>query len=169
MLIKTTAISTSPQNNKNRSVTISLIVSVVIAIALFIVLIIYPKLIKYYFISYRLVTDSQIRNNLLNTMSMCFYPCIILAYFALYSLIKLLLNIKNDDIFIMSNVKHLGCLSWYCFGVCLITLLGVIFCHSMFALLVISTASGFIGMIIRVIKIVFEKAVKIQTENDLTI
>lgn len=156
-------------NNKNRSVIISLVISVLIAVALFAVLIVYPKLIKYYFISYRLVTDLQVLNHLINTMNMCFYPCIILAYFALYSLIKLLLNIKNDDIFIMSNVKHLSCLSWYCFGVCLITLLGVIFCHSMFALLVISAASGFIGMIIRVIKIVFEKAVKIQTENDLTI
>ena len=155
--------------NKNRSVILSLIVCVLIGVILTLILFAFPTLCPSYFRYYRGITDAVRLDFLKIVTKLCFYPCLMLGYTALYTLIRLLLNIKNEDIFIFENVKYLRILSWCCFGVCAITLFGVIRAKSMFALLVISAAAGFVGLILRVVKNVIEAAVEIRMENDLTI
>ena len=54
-------------------------------------------------------------------MTVC-YICLPAALAALYSLIRLLKNILDGEIFIQGNVLHLRLLSWYCGAVSLITL-----------------------------------------------
>ena len=88
------------------------------------------------------------------------------AYPALYSLIKLLINIKNDMIFIPFKVSCLRVLSWCCFGVAIITLAGAFYYPT---LIIITAAASFMRLILRVVKNVMQAAVELREENDLTI
>ena len=89
-----------------------------------------------------------------------------LAYIALYSLLKLLFNIKKDRIFISQNVTYLRIISWCCFAVAVVTLVGGI--HYI-PYLVIAVAAAFVGLMLRVVKNVMQNAVEINQENELTI
>lgn len=99
-------------------------------------------------------------------MLVCSYLCFGMALWALYSLYILLNNINKDEVFIEKNTKCLRAISWACifagliftiFGLwCLIAILPAVFCFM-------------IGIVIRVLKNVFEKAVEIKSENDFTI
>lgn len=81
-------------------------------------------------------------------------------------LMKLLLNIKKEEIFIKSNVTILRILSYCCIFVGIEYL---VFAHRYISMLLISFAALFFGLILRVIKNVFEKAIVIREENDFTI
>lgn len=96
----------------------------------------------------------------------CFYFCIALAIVALITLNKLIANIHNGNIFTESSVKCLRLLSWCCYFVAIATLVYSIFDMPF---LIISAAAAFFGLILRVVKNVFEEAVKIREENDYTI
>ncbi len=95
-----------------------------------------------------------------------FYPCSLLGILAVISLIRMLLRIKKDNPFCNENVKSLKFISWCCFIVALIT-----FCCGFFylPLFIITVASGFFGLILRVVKNVIQSAIEIREENDLTI
>jgi hypothetical protein len=95
-----------------------------------------------------------------------FYVCAVFAYIALFYLNKIIKNIKSEVIFVMDNVKYMRILSWCCFFVSIATL---IYGWFMYYFLVISAAAAFFGLILRVLKNVFEEAVKIREENDFTI
>ena len=90
----------------------------------------------------------------------------IFGFITLYSLIRLLFNIKKQEIFINKNVTYLRMISWCCFAVSLITLIaGVFYIPYCF----IAIASAFIGLMLRVVKNVMQNAVEIKNENELTI
>lgn len=95
-----------------------------------------------------------------------FYSCCIPAAAILFSLHKLLINIKAGEVFIEKNVKLLRVISWGCFIAALILAVGTYY-YIMFALSAVVV--GFLGLILRVVKNVIEEAVTIKTENDLTI
>jgi len=96
----------------------------------------------------------------------CFYPCSVFAYVTLYSLIRLLLNIKKGIIFITPNVRYLRRISWCCLAVAVITLIaGVFYIPYSF----VAVAAGFVGLMLRVVKNVMENAVQLKEENELTI
>ena len=81
-------------------------------------------------------------------------------------LLFLLLNIRKSEIFVEKNIILLRILSWCCFVV------GVDYlCFSLnrVSMLLLSFAAFFFGMILRVIKNVFDKAIEIREENDYTI
>ncbi|MBQ8360064.1 MAG: DUF2975 domain-containing protein [Oscillospiraceae bacterium] len=110
--------------------------------------------------------DSAAMQDMLTLFSACFYPCAVFAYVTLYSLIKLLLNIQKDATFIMPNVKYLRRISWCCFAVAVITLIGGVF---YIPFLFVAVAAAFVGLMLRVVKNVMESAVEIKAENELTI
>ena len=95
-----------------------------------------------------------------------FYPCAFLGIVAVISLIKMLFRIKNGNPFCKENVKSLKLISWCCFFVALITLLGSFL---YLPLIIITVAAGFFGLILRVVKNVIQSAVELKNENDLTI
>jgi len=82
------------------------------------------------------------------------------------ALFILLTNIKRNLIFTSANVKLLRIISWCCIFV---GLEYFVFGHSFVSLILCSFAALFFGLILRVIKNVFEKAVEIREENDFTI
>lgn len=94
------------------------------------------------------------------------YLCCALALAALFSLDQLLFNIRHGKVFIEKNVSILRRISWCCLIAALILLFGSFF--SMVFLL-LAVMAGFIGLILRVVKNVFEAAVALKAENDFTI
>lgn len=84
----------------------------------------------------------------------------------LVTLEKLLTLIGGGELFTFRTVTRLRIISWECFlgaGVCL---LGGCYAHVFF---VVAGAAAFMGLIIRVIKNVFEVASEMRAELDLTV
>ena len=94
------------------------------------------------------------------------YCVVPVALIALICLDKLLKNIILDQPFIKANVKLLRIISYCCFAVALVFIYFTTL--KPFALIIV-IASAFMGLILRVIKNVFEHAVEIREENDFTI
>jgi hypothetical protein len=94
------------------------------------------------------------------------YACTVPGLAALFSLDRLLANIKKKEVFIDKNVKHLRVISWCSFAVSAILFISG-FYYLLF--LLIAVAAAFFGLILRVVKNVIEQAVAIKKENDFTI
>lgn len=99
-------------------------------------------------------------------LAVSFYLCAALAFTALFFLNKLIKNIRSENIFVNSNVKFLRILSWCCYGVAAVT---AIYSIWEYYFMVIAAAAAFFGLILRVLKNVFCKAVELREENDYTI
>lgn len=99
-------------------------------------------------------------------IAVALYLCVVPALIVLLALNRLLSNLQNDQVFIEQNTRCLRLISWCCFVVGLVfALLGI---RYLFALL-IAIAAVFVALILRVLKNVFDYAVRIKTENDYTI
>lgn len=99
-------------------------------------------------------------------MCVILYICEIFAFIALYSLNTLLSNIRRDSVFTEQNTLCLRRISWVCM------LAGVAFFVLglwRFAFMLAGFVAVMFGLIMRVLKNVFEKAVDIKSENDFTI
>ena len=106
--------------------------------------------------------NADIKNPLIFTV----YAAGIVSLVLLFSLNKLLSNIRNENVFIFDNVKLLRAISWCCFVVAVILLFsGFYYILFLFG----AVAAGFFGLILRVVKNVIEQAVIIKNENDFTI
>lgn len=94
------------------------------------------------------------------------YACTVPGVVALFSLDRLLANIKAKKVFIEKNVKYLRAISWCSFAVS-----GILFLSGFYYLsfLIVAVAAAFFGLILRVVKNVIEQAVIIKNENDFTI
>lgn len=152
--------------NRKRSVALSLAVCYLLSAVVAVLLFTAPNIFLDYLTSFRNVNELSVLKLLISVFCGCFYPSAVLALTALYLLIRILYNIKKDDIFIMKNVSYLRRLSWCCIGVSVITFVGGFF---YIPFLFITAAAGFMAMILRVLKNVMQSAVEIREENDLTI
>ena len=94
------------------------------------------------------------------------YVCSVFAWIALYQLRRLLCNLRRGDVFVEGNVRALRIVSWCCAGVALACLVSVIW-YLPFVLVAI--AAGFMCLIVRIVKNVFQQAVAMKDELDLTI
>ena len=151
--------------NSNKAITLSLVVCFAVALMLILGVAFLPILLKMYFGDYQLSADHRLFL-MHRSVLICYYVCLLPAFIALYSLVRMLLSIKREEIFIEANIKRLRILSWCCFFVAFVTVIGFIFYRP---LMVVSIAAGFIGLIIRVIKNVMCSAKILREENDLTI
>ncbi|SDA09901.1 Protein of unknown function [Ruminococcus sp. YE71] len=94
------------------------------------------------------------------------YICEGFAVWALVSLHILLRNIDRGEIFIVQNTSCLRSISWACMlAGCAFAMMGL--WRYLFALP--AFAAVMLGLIMRVLKNVFEQAVEIKSENDFTI
>ena len=153
--------------NRKRSVTLSVVVCFVFVAVLTASLFLCPWFVRLWFTVYRgWAQEGQALKDMMTLFNACFYPCAIFAYVTLYSLLKLLFNIKKDEIFITANVKYLRRISWCCFAVALITLVGGLF---YLPFLFVAVAAAFVGLMLRIVKNVMQNAVEISEENELTI
>lgn len=104
-----------------------------------------------------------------------FYAIVPAGYVALVCIDKLLVHIKREIVFDNKNVKLLRIISWSCFyaaAVCVIAfvLICITFTFGVgLGLVILAAGAGFMGLVVRVVKNIFEAAIKIKNENDLTI
>ena len=153
--------------NRKHSVTLSLAVCYALCVVLTAGLFMGPWVVKMWFTVYRGWNQQGVAmERMLTEFVICFYPCAMLGYVTLYSLIRLLRNIQKDDIFVTPNVRYLRRISWCCLIVSVITFVaGVFYLPYLF----IAFAAGFVGLMLRVVKNVMENAVQLKEENELTI
>ena len=153
--------------NSKKSATLSIVVCFVFAAILTFAVFFGPFGMELWLTLYRgFSKDGEALQNLIKIFKCCFYPSAVFAYLTLYCLIKLLFNIKKQEIFISRNVTYLRVISWCCFAVALITLIGGFF---YIPFLLIAVAAAFVGLMLRVVKNVMQNAVEIKEENELTI
>lgn len=151
--------------NSNKSIMLSLVVCFAVAVMLLLGVAFLPILIKMYFGDFDVNYDHRLFL-MYHSVLICYYICLLPAFTALYSLIRMLFSIRREEIFTDGNIKRLRLLSWCCFAVAFVTVIGFMFYRP---LIVISIAAGFIGLIIRVIKNVMCSAKILREENELTI
>lgn len=153
--------------NSKKSVNLSIVVCCFLAVVLSVLAVVGPDLFKIYMSCYRgFAIYGETLQKLGKVFCFCFYPSAIFAGVVIYSLLRLLFNIKAEKIFINDNVKYLRTVSWCCFAVAIITLVGGFF---YLPFLFVTAAGGFVGMLLRVLKNVMQNAVILREENDLTI
>ena len=151
---------------KNKtSVKISIWVCCILAFILFVLVLLGPQIFELYMHVYRGFSFEAIKT-LKKVFGFCFYPSAVFASIILYSLLKLLFNIKKEIIFTIENAKYLRVVSWCCFVIGLITFAGGFF---YMPFMFVAAAGGFTGMLLRVLKNVMQSAVELREENDLTI
>ena len=103
----------------------------------------------------------------LQVMSILFYCCCPAGGLAIASLLRLLHNIRKDRVFTRQNVKMLRLLSWCFIFVALVSLAATFTMY--LPMLYILLASGFLAVILRVVKNVMEQATIMREEQELTI
>jgi len=99
-------------------------------------------------------------------MAVTVYACSVFAWLTLYQLWRLLKNLRRGEVFTAGNVRALRIVSWCCAGaagICLISLLWYL--PFVFA----AAAAGFMCLIVRIVKNVFQQAIAMKDELDLTI
>ncbi len=149
--------------NKNSSTLLSLILVRACYVLLAACCVFAPFMARYY--------DQIV--NVANGLPSVYVPLLVTLYcavpaaaVALVCLDKLIGNVRREEPFIQSSVKCLRILSWCCFAESLVF---IYFCFlKQFAVLVV-LGFAFVGLILRVVKNVFEQAIAIREENDYTI
>ena len=94
------------------------------------------------------------------------YACSVFAWLLLWRLWTLLGNIRRGAVFTAENVRCLRGVSWCCVGAAAVCLVSALYYPSF---LMVTAAAGFMCLIVRVVKNVFQQAVVMKTEIDLTI
>ena len=94
------------------------------------------------------------------------YLAMIPAAIILVKINTLLSNIQIEKVFEHDNVKCLKIISYCCF---VIAVLAAIMIYWRILAFVVVVAFGFVGLLLRVLKNVFEQAVVLREENDLTV
>lgn len=94
------------------------------------------------------------------------YICDVFAITAVIALNRLLSNISKDKVFIEQNTLCLRIISWCCV---LAGLTFTVFSLWRYEFLFAAFFAMFLGLVMRVLKNVFEKAVELKSENDFTI
>lgn len=94
------------------------------------------------------------------------YVCLVPVAVADGLLVKLLLLVRQRQVFTDRAVGCLRTISWCCFIEAGLLLVGVTY---FFMMPVLSFVVGFLGLVLRVVKNVIEEAVALKNENDFTI
>jgi hypothetical protein len=147
--------------NPNKSVILSSICTKLVILLVIGFAFLAPNIVDYY-LGYTVIRNPEIASDFLVIAYACCAPALI----ALFSLDRLLANIKRKEVFIDKNVKYLRRISWCCFVVSVLILIAA---FSTMLLFIVAIAAAFIGLILRVVKNVIEQAMIIKNENDLTI
>ena len=153
--------------NRTLSAKISLGFCIFFSAVLVVSLFTFPAFLQWFYVEYHhLNADNAavIRN--VRAIVATYYACAPFAAAALYMLIRLLLNVLHDDVFVMKNVTYLRGISWCCWGVAVASLVGCVF---YVPLVIVFAAMGIMGALLRVVKNLVHSAVALREENELTI
>ncbi len=126
----------------------------------------FPRFFNWFYLSYHGIAENPYTLSVMKRVIMAFYGCAPFAAASLYCLIRLLLNVMKDRVFIPRNVTYIRLVAYFCYAVALITLVtGARY----FPLLIITFATGTVGTLLLVMKDLFRTAVELKEENELTI
>lgn len=149
-------------NRKNFSVTLSLVLVRIVFALIIVSCFVGPYVVKMYDEGIIKLTGQSVFVPLIVTLYCSAVPAILLVI----ALDRLISNIRQGEVFTAKNVTILRIISYCCFAA------SVIFIYFSFirpfAWLIVA-AAAFFGLILRVIKNVFEQAIEIKEENDFTI
>lgn len=102
-----------------------------------------------------------------------FYAVVPAGYIALFCLDRLLVNVRKEIVFDAENVRFLRIISRACFYagcVGIVSFLIILLNNFLFeTLFILAVGELFMGLVVKVVKNIFEAAIKIKSENDLTI
>ncbi len=156
--------------NNLKSISVSLwMVRIFAVLLLGITVGVYP-ILKWYLQTF----DWDKSNEKLIMLTIGMYVALPFAWLTLYSLHKLLTNLRSKIIFDEDNVRHLGLAALSCFAVSAIGLT-IILIYAIFmskfamSFGIVTIASFFAGLMVRVVRNVFKAAIDIKAENDLTV
>ncbi len=90
----------------------------------------------------------------------------LIGFLVIGALYRLLTNLRQEKVFIPQNASYLRMISW---GLMAIALLLLIFSFARRLSLLFAFVMAFLGLILRVLKNVFEEAIALQNEQDYTI
>ena len=147
---------------------ISLAVCILSSALLLVWLFTFPAFIRWFYFGYHALrqVQSPVLPRAVSVLIPAFYCCAPFAAAALFLLIRLLRNVLRESVFVRANVLYLRIVSWCCYAVLAITL-G--FGTRYIPLLIVASAMGVVGTLLRVVKNVLQAAVELREENDLTI
>ncbi len=94
------------------------------------------------------------------------YACSVFAWLLLAQLWGLLGKIRQGEVFTEENVRRLRIVSWCCAGAAFLCLVSALYYPSF---LLVTVAAGFMCLIVRVVKNVFQQAIAMKSELDLTV
>lgn len=151
--------------NRIRSLRLSLLLVWVMLVLIPILMCCVPVMVHWYEIMY---SDGMglIKGSIYFPLCGCLYAAAIAGEVCLFHLMRLLQNLKRDIVFTAGNCHYLRVISWCCLLAAVpFTVMG--FWRSLS--FVVALAAAFFGIILRVLKNVFDKAVELQEESDYTI
>ena len=146
-------------NRRNVSMLASIIVTIILLVLVIAAVFTLPQMMQVY---------SKMRGGIdVTPLMVALYISSIPGLICTLSLLKLLFNIRKNEIFVKQNVTILQVLSYCCLFV---GIEYIAICYRNYiAMIFVGFAAIFIGIILRVIKNVFDKAIEIREENDYTI
>ena len=147
--------------NKYKSNVVSIIATFVFAVFVIAAAAMLPLFVKLY------LGDGYENMTAVKTaLFICLYGAAVPSLLISYLLLRILFNVRKNVVFDRVNVKYCRYISWCCFAVCAFFFALGFFIPFSF---VIAFAAGFIGLVVRVVKNLFNEAVDIKEENDLTV
>jgi len=147
--------------NDSKSLVLSKVCVVLFMVLMVVCAVLAPRLVA------RLMVMSSIADSAGMVLFLCtIYSGCIPAAGLLVSLHLLLRRISNGDVFVRENTACLRYMSWCCYAGALICLISAIY-YLPWA--TIGIAAAFMGLVMRVIKNVFAKAISLQDDAELTI
>ena len=147
-------------NPKNRSAALTLWVNRLLMAVILALAFAMPRLLRWYY------QIRPLRENSNLALLIAFYLCVPIALYALYNLEKLLRNILAGEVFIRENVHMIRRVCGCCLlvsGICL----PAAFYYA--PLIFFCIVMAFLCPVVNVVRYVFDAAVTIREENDLTI
>ena len=103
-----------------------------------------------------------------------FYAVVPAGFAALIALDKLLVNIRKDIVFDSKNISLLRLISYLCIYAGCVGLIAFIVISAVFrfifeTMIILSIGEFFMALVVRVVKNIFDAAIKLKEENELTI
>lgn len=145
---------------KDMSIRLSLI-----CVCIFSVILLAADIFAYRWISWYVAWRSMRPETVVRLM-ITLYSASVFGWVCLWALWKLLRNIKEEIVFAPDNVRLLRIISWCCAFAALIFLVSGAYYPPC---VLVAAAAAFMMLIVRVVKNVFQQAIEMKSELDLTI
>ena len=92
----------------------------------------------------------------------------VLGWVTLYRLWRLLDHLRRGRVFVEENVRDMRTVSWCCAGAAVLSA-GTALVYLPWVFGVVAVSAGFMALIVRIVKNVFQQAIAMKSELDLTV